>query len=235
MENILIILTSTVNINPNKLFLFQTNPVERAECYIKAVKQWLDKTNLRICLVENSDYNYPELTDYLIKYENRFELLVFNELTHPPDLQHYIYNNSKGASELYAINYAYNNSKFKNSTQFIIKITARYFVDAFETFLINSNIHTRCKNAGIIDSPDMIVALRQHHPARCEIVGCNISFIPNIFCMGMSDDDGNFYPHVESLYQNRILLLNPKKVLICDEFIIEYTQRGGEYGSFISL
>ena len=44
MSNVLIILTSTVNINPTKQFLYQTNPKERLDCYLKSVKQWLEKT-----------------------------------------------------------------------------------------------------------------------------------------------------------------------------------------------
>ena len=60
MDNILIILTSTVNINHYKHFLHQRDPVERLNCYLKSIKQWLEKTNLKICLVENSGYTFPE-------------------------------------------------------------------------------------------------------------------------------------------------------------------------------
>jgi len=226
MDNILIILTSTITINSYKHYLNQTDPNERLNCYLKSVKQWLEKTSFKICLVENSGYTFPELSDYLIKYNDRFEIITFDELKHPPELQHYIYNCSKGASELFSINYAYNNSKFKETVQFIIKITARYFIESFEEFLKNNNLSTRCNNISISNNND-IIALRQFNRQRCEIVGCNTLLIPIIFNTNMSDIYGLFYPHVEFLYENRINLLNKDNILICDKFCIDPKPMGG--------
>ena len=81
MDNLLIILTCTVNVNTNKAFLFQTNPDQRLECYLKSIKQWLDNSSFRICVVENSGYIFPELEEYLIKYNNRFEIISYDEST----------------------------------------------------------------------------------------------------------------------------------------------------------
>jgi hypothetical protein len=117
MDNVLIILTSTVNVNYYKHFIFQTDPNERLSYYLKSVKQWLDKTKFNICLVENSGYTFPELNDYITKYSDRFEIITFNEFHNPPEFQHLIYNTSKGASEIYSIRYAYNNTKFRNSIE----------------------------------------------------------------------------------------------------------------------
>ena len=51
MDNLLIILTCTVNVNTNKAFLFQTNPDQRLECYLKSIKQWLNNSSFRICVL----------------------------------------------------------------------------------------------------------------------------------------------------------------------------------------
>lgn len=228
MNNILIILTTTVTVNNYKYFLYQKNPNERKNTYIKSIKQWLEKTNLKICVVENSGYTYPELEYYLKTYEDRFEIITFDEFEHPPELQHYIYNNSKGASELFAINYAYKNSKFNSTTDFIIKITGRYFIESFESFLKQSNISERCNQIAVCDDGNRLVALTQNNNVRCEIVGCHKLFIPIIFNMVMSDSFDVFYSHVEFLYKNRINLINEKHVLKCHEFEIEPTQMGGD-------
>ena len=42
----------------------------------------------------------------------------------------------KGHHELYAINYAYNNSKIIKTCDYLIKITGRYFIPTFENTLL---------------------------------------------------------------------------------------------------
>jgi hypothetical protein len=227
MSNVLIILTSTVNINHTKQFLYQTNPKERLDCYLKSVKQWLEKTNLKICLVENSNYTFPELNEYVEQFSNRFEIITIDEFNLPEADRHLMYNCSKGASEMYSIIHAYNNSKFKNSVNFIIKITARYFIEQFENFLIEKNIANNIRNVGIIDYNTMILGLRQQNEQRCEILGVHKKFFNIIFELNLSDDRGYFYPHVESVYCNRLKLLNQNRILVCPTFEIEPTQMGG--------
>ena len=60
--NITIILTSTVYINTKKSHLYQTDPNERIQTYIKSVLQWINNTNFNIVLVENSGYLCPLLS-----------------------------------------------------------------------------------------------------------------------------------------------------------------------------
>jgi hypothetical protein len=127
VENVLIILTCTVNVNHRNQFIYQANPNDRLECYLKSIKQWLELTNLKICVVENSGYAFSELAEYTNKYNDRFEILTMNELGLEDNLEHLIYNPSKGASEMYSIIYAFSNTKFKNTINFIIKVTGRYF------------------------------------------------------------------------------------------------------------
>ena len=226
MDNILIILTSTININPNKNFLFQTDPNERINTYLKSIKQWLENTNFRICLVENSGYDFPELNDCLNLYKDRFEIISFNEFLLPDDLKHLIYNPSKGASEMYSIIHAFNASKFKTNTDFIIKITGRYFIPDLEFFLLTTNIQNRLFGINILDN-NSIIGLRQSDEHRCEILGIHKKFFYLLFELNLSDELGNFYPHVETVYRNRLKLFNQDKILICPTFNIEPTQMGG--------
>jgi len=55
-----------------------TNPSDRLEFYLKSIKQWLDLTNFKICVIENSGYTFSELSEYTNKYNDRFEILRFN-------------------------------------------------------------------------------------------------------------------------------------------------------------
>ena len=79
LDNICIILTSTIYVNPKKNHLCNTDPNNRLEIYLKSIKQWLEKTNFKIVLVENSGYKYPELKKYAEIYKDRFEMILFKE------------------------------------------------------------------------------------------------------------------------------------------------------------
>jgi len=234
MNNILIILTCTVHINSKNIFLFQTNPDQRLACYLKAIKQWLENTSLRICVVENSGYRFPELAEYLTKYQNRFEIISYDErqLT---AANNYNSNNSKGYSELYAINFAYNNTNFRSQIDFVIKITGRYFIPDLEDFLTNSFIGLKSKERGYYNSDVRTLALRQKANTRCELLGSHVELFSFIFNTNLYNYDGGFHGHVEAVYNNRIKCLNPKNILTCNEFKIEATQRGGDNGSFNTI
>jgi len=227
MDNILIILTCTVNINPVKLWLFQTDPNERLKCYLKSIIQWLEKTNLTICVVENSGYTFPELSEYVEKYKHRFEIISYIESELSLEIRSKLGHRSKGGSEIYAINHAYHNSTFKNTTKFVIKITCRYFIEEFEQFLIDSKLSYKSKSGvGIFDT-DHILVLRQHDNARCEIIGSHITTFTLIFDLIMHDSNNHYNQHIEAAYINRTNFFNEKNVLTCKQFNIEPTQMGG--------
>jgi hypothetical protein len=213
-----IILTSTVNINSKKYFLHQVNKNERLQSYLKSVLQWLKKTDLKIILVENSGYKYEELHQYL---SDRFEIISFKE----DELQDVdgknVFNcTSKGISELYAINYAFNHSKIieHDELTFIIKITARFFIPNFDNFLATYNLtYYDC--------------LTQNESSRCEIVGSRYDNFKSMF--NIYNEQSCFTHHVEALYESRARSF--KNVLRCDLFQIESTPRGGAPMSFTDL
>lgn len=225
VENMLIILTCTVNVNHNKSHIYQQNANDRLECYLKSIKQWLELTNFNICVIENSGYKLLELDEYTKKYNNRFEILTFNELNLTNGLEHLIYNCSKGASEMYSIIYAYSNTKFKNNINFVIKITGRYFIPNFQNVLIRLNIISNTKHVNIHYNNNMIIGLHQSNHMRCEIIGIHRLFFNIMFHLNLSDDNNRFYPHVEYIYHNRFKLLN--NIVTLPVFKIEPTQMGG--------
>ena len=79
LNNITIILTSTVNINEKKAYIYQKNKDERINTYLKSILQWLNKTNFNIVLVENSGYNFNELNNEKKIYKDRFEVITFKQ------------------------------------------------------------------------------------------------------------------------------------------------------------
>ncbi len=219
MSNITIILTSTINVKQNISCMYQTNRDDRKSIYLKSILQWLQHTNFKIVLVENSGDNFEELAIEKIKYKDRFEIFTFieNELEHANYLQNTL---SKGASEIFAINYAMYFSKLIKQTDFIIKITARYFIPELENYLSKIDLHN-------------YECLSQYDPNRCEMVGCNYKNFSYIFNINLTNNKGEYTGHVESMYKERISTFN--NILRCETFIIEPTLRGGHDASFSDI
>lgn len=209
-NNVTILLTSTVNVQ-NKSYLFQTDKKERLNTYLKSIKKWLNNTTFNLVLVENSGYIFEELNDYLIKYKDRFEIISFEE-SKLDEAKYLKNNNSKGASEIFAINYAFNHSKLLQNSIFIIKVTARYFIPELEDYLKDYDLNK-------------YDALRQNNISRCEIVGTHIKNFNKVFDLKILDENGKYNGHVEAVFRYRISLLN--NIITCKKFAIEPTQRGG--------
>ena len=210
-----IILTSTVNVDINKCCVFQSNINQRLETYLKSIKQWLDKTNFNIIVVDNSGHKYEELKEYKKKYCSRFEVISFveYELEETAVLRESI---SKGVSEMFAIHYAFKNSAMARNSVFIIKITARYFIPELETYLQGFDLN-------VYD------CLRQNKSERCEMVGSHIKNFDYIFEVIHSNE--NF--HIETIYKNRTSVY--QNILQCKVFEIEETQRGGLDERFVDI
>jgi hypothetical protein len=206
--NTTIILTSTVYINNNKSHIYQTDPNERLNTYIKSVLQWIHNTSFNIVLIENSGYLFEELKMF---QNNRFEIITFKE----SELleANYLKNDmAKGSSELFSINYAFRNSKIINDSQFIIKITARFFIPELEHYLKMYNLN-------------MVDCLSQNNPDRCEMLGCHYKHFHTIFNMYLINENNEYVYHVEDIWKNRISKYS--NIIRCKEFKIEKTQRGG--------
>jgi len=214
-----IILTSTVNVNLNKCALVQVDKNDRLQTYLKAILRWLKETNFNIILVENSGHNFDELNEEKELYKNRFEVVTFDEKD-LQDAKYLKYNPSKGASEIFAINYAFNNSKTAKQSNFIIKITARYFLSELENYLKKYDLN----EYDCLSQSDML---------RCEMIGSHINNFHHIFDINLVDKNGNYNGHIESIWDEK--KSQYKRILICKLFQIELTQRGGSNWPFNNI
>ena len=198
-----IILTTTVFVQ-DKLYIFQNNPQERINTYLTSINKWLNNTDFNILVVDNSGYTFPEFEE-----NEHFQIISFKE-NEIPEANYLLQNKSKGASELFAINYAFNNCKFKEKSKYIIKITGRYFIHNFKEYLESLNTF------------DVIC---QNGMNRCELVGCKKIHFNKLFNISLQQNDGSYCNHIEFLYNERINTFD--KILICKQLEIEPTQQGG--------
>lgn len=210
-----IILTTTVNVQ-NKVYLFQTNRDERIHVYVKRVRKWLEETSLPILLVENTGHTFEELAVEKEKYKKRFEVISYKECELPEAV--YLSNDPfKGTSEIFAIQYAYQNSCLLTQSpydlhNFVIKITGRFYVPDLENYL----------RKNLTGSTDVLV---QNRKDRCEMVGCHRDLFYQVFSTQLVDETGMPTGNVEDVYKYRCSIY--KNVLHCPQFYIEPTQRGG--------
>ena len=204
-----IILTTTVNCQENIYCMKMRNPEIRKKIYVKAIKQWLEKTQIPIIVVENSGYLYPEIDRN--KYdENRLEIITFHE-ENEPDAVNLKNNTSKGYHEMYSIIYAYRNSKkIIDNVDFIIKITGRYFISDFEK---------TCDNF----LKKGIYFIQQSNENNCEIIGCHKHVFGYLFDLDYHDPQD----YVEMIYKKRMENMNPLYIWKCPQFEIEATISGG--------
>lgn len=172
--------------------MFQHDKEERLQAYMKSIQQWLDFTTFPIVLVENSNY------DLQLKHP-RLEYITYDETKYD------VYDSpSKGISELFSIRYAFEHSKQLKNANYIIKITARYFIPELESYL---------KTIDLSNYECFI----QHDIDRCEMVGARHDFFSTVFQYNTT------YDHIEDYYKD---ITTPLKKLISKKFLIEPTQRG---------
>jgi len=215
--NTVIILTSTVFANMSK-GIFQKNKDDRLRTYLTVIKQWLEKTNFKIVLVENSGYTFDELNEEKEKYADRFEVFTYKE----GELEgtEYLLNTaSKGASEVFSISYAFHRSKFVTPSSFIIKITARYFIADLESYLSTVDLNA-------------YDCLTQHQRTRCEMIGCHYKHFAEVFNTDLVEN-GKYYGHIELLYQLRTSRYT--NVFVCKELNIPKTIRGGNGRAYYTI
>ena len=216
-----ILLTTTVNVIPHSSI--QVDPAERLHLYLKAVRQWLTCTDFKIVLVENSGYTFPELEEERRVYAERFEIISFHQLDDMTRWGRAIHLHGKGGLEIESVHYAFTHSTLLPASRFIIKITGRFFVPAFQEYVRSVNLET-------------YDCMGQHYNCnigpRCEIVGTHIKNFYSFFDrMPWNGEKIEF--HVESVYKYRCTLYPAPLTLPL--FDIEPTQRGGYPGEYTSL
>jgi hypothetical protein len=203
-----IILTSTINVNENKNFLFQKDKETRKKTYLKSIQSWLNNTTFFITFVENSNDDFPELKKIIEEYSYRFEYITYDEKNMD------VYKlKSKGISELFSIRYAFEHFERLKTAKYIIKITARYFIPELESYL---------KSINILDYECLV----QHDIDRCEMVGARHDFFNTVFNYSTQ------YDHIEDYYK---MITSSLKKLKCKSLFIEPTQRGSIDENFTTI
>lgn len=203
MAVVLIVLTATVYVQ-NKLYIYQKDYQSRIDIYVKSIQQWV-KTGFNIVVVENSGYTFPE-----IERVPNLEIISYKE-SELHECKYLLENTSKGASELFAINYALKKTLFKDF-DFVVKVTCRYFIPGFEKYL----------NDFLTESFQVIC---QNEPNRCEFIGCRKAICFNFFDISLKLNNGRYCHHIEHLYDERINKFD--QVFICKKMFIEPTIHGG--------
>ena len=204
-NNYCIILTMTVNINININLLTIKDSNERLDIYIRTIKKWLYDTNIKVIIVENSGYNFKELEYEKELFKDRFEIISFNENEIFPEIT---FDKSKGTHELYSIHYANENSHLIKNSDFIIKITGRYFIPYLENFISNYNLSS-------------YLILCQFFTNYCEILGCNKQYFNILF------NKNKLNSHIETSYSERINSNKKSKILKCPILKVNTVKQGG--------
>lgn len=190
---IVIVLTCTVNTQPHINWLKQRDSSERLKMYLDIIIKWLINSKLQIVVIENSGIDlkneisehYPHFN--INDYSDRFESISFSYNSIPIKDKHFLdAHEAKGHHELYAINYAHNNSKLIKECDYLIKITGRYFIPKLEIILIDKLINhcDKVKNHNNkVTSNINIIRQSQKWRGwnRCEVLGCHISNFDDLF------------------------------------------------------
>lgn len=217
-NNVTIVLPCSVTRHSKVLerkFDGQHNPDERKESFLKSIRSWLKYTDLKILVIENSGYTFPELAEEKETYRERFEMVLYNQ-NDLPEASYLKEDKSQGHHEMFSILYGCKQSRLVKSSKFVIKITGRFFIPNFEDFLSGYDL-TQYK------------ALRQNRHLNCQIVGCHVDEIPMIFnkrCFYRDELAHCQNDYVEILWKERIDSFPEDKIITCPVFMIEATTAG---------
>lgn len=124
--NAIILLTATINPDGMAFTNLQDSSI-RKQHYLSAINYYLSNTDLKIVLVENSNY---DLSPYFIDEikRRRIEILFFNGNTFDKSL-------GKGYGEMLILKYALFHSDFVKESNNILKITGRYKILNIDYFV----------------------------------------------------------------------------------------------------
>lgn len=120
----------TASIDPKSIMFVQRNdPRMRENDYINALKKWV-KTNISsLVFCENSGYNLDRIRYLLNEYKDiKTEIIQFDGNNFPSEF-------GKGYGELSIIRYALQNSNIIDESNYVVKVTGRYFIKNINYFV----------------------------------------------------------------------------------------------------
>ena len=116
-----LLLTATIRPG-NTPFLKRKDPKVREADYLIALEKWLKNFNLPIVFCENSYYDISNIRNILQRNSrSEFEILQFDGRSFSED-------HGKGYGEFLIMKYALENSEIVNNSQYLLKVTGRYFI-----------------------------------------------------------------------------------------------------------
>ncbi|MEP1488977.1 MAG: hypothetical protein ABJK28_11165 [Algibacter sp.] len=127
MKKKVLLLTGTVN-SSGVHFMKRDDTEVRLNDYLNAISEWINKfPQIKIVFVENSNFPMKFLDKKLLNHKN-FEYLTYNG-------QDFSRSKGKGFGEINSFEYAFNNSKFIETSDYIIKCNGRYFFKGFSKII----------------------------------------------------------------------------------------------------
>ena len=182
MNDTIVILTTTVNIfNVRKIY--QTSREERIKTYVSSILKWL-KTDFKIIVVDNSGYTFPEIEngDNLCKLS-----YTYNNVSIPDKHKFIVNSGEKGHHEMFAIYYAFNNIPTCWDYKKLFKLTGRYYIPEFKTYLERI--------------PDYYHYYIQNNDVMCELYGGHKDYVHNLIMLPFISQRHNI---LETLKKKRI-------------------------------
>lgn len=132
MRSITLLLTATID-SSNISFMLRSETNDRLNDYVCAINKWTVFNDLKIVLVENSNFPWEMLKSRLERTDN-IEYLSFNGQNFPR-------HRGKGYGEICSLEFAFNKSKQLKNSDVIVKCNGRYFFkDFMKLGLVNSDI-----------------------------------------------------------------------------------------------
>ena len=124
--NIVLLLTGTVNPGGMSMTALNDTAVRESQ-YVDSINYWANYSEIKIVFVENSGCDFSNKVNSHI-LSKKLEFFCFNGNTYDKNL-------GKGLGELSCIEFALLYSTFLKENPFIFKVTGRYKVLNFDTFL----------------------------------------------------------------------------------------------------
>jgi len=115
-----VLLTATIN-PAGVVYTKRNDALTRENDYKEAMKLWLNKTPYHIIFCENSGYDLSSIKENMDLYSDRCECLSFAGNNFPGGL-------GKGYGEMLIFKHVLSNSKLFYESEFIVKVTGRYFI-----------------------------------------------------------------------------------------------------------
>jgi hypothetical protein len=114
-----ILLTATID-PKGMTFTDRNDPIVRENDYLLALEKYIANTSYPIVFCENSGYNLTRVKQTLVKTKREHEIIQFDGQNFPKKL-------GKGYGELLIIKHALEHSSILKNSDYIIKITGRYY------------------------------------------------------------------------------------------------------------